>query len=59
MAYGTLGVLDTLASSQQTIAQYGEDNAFNDINRDLEIHNRILEESISGLGLVEMSTDRT
>lgn len=58
MAYGTLGVLDTLASSQQTIAQYGEDNAFNDINRDLEIHNRILEESISGLGLVEMSTDR-
>ncbi|MBK6317026.1 MAG: hypothetical protein IPF53_22745 [Blastocatellia bacterium] len=56
MAFGTLGVLDTLASSQQTIAQYGEDNAFSDIQRGLEIHNRILEGSM--MGLVERTTDR-
>jgi hypothetical protein len=54
--YGTLSVLDTLASSQQTIAQYGEDNAFADIQRALEIHNRILQGSM--MGLVERTTDR-
>src|SRR5688572_25095833 len=56
MMLGTLGTLDTLASSQQTIAQYGEDNAFADIERAREIHNRILENSM--MGLVERSTDR-
>jgi hypothetical protein len=56
MAYGTLSVLDTLASSQQTIAQYGEDRAFADIQNALEIHNRILEGSM--MGLVERTTDR-
>jgi hypothetical protein len=54
--FGTLGTLDTLASSQQTIAQYGEDNAWSDINRALEIHNRILNSSM--MGLVERTTDR-
>lgn len=56
MSFGTLSVLDTLASSQQTIAQYGEDNAFSDINRALEIHNGILENSM--VGLVERTTER-
>jgi hypothetical protein len=56
MSFGTLGTLDTLASSQQTIAQYGEDRAFSDIQRSLEIDNRILMESMSPL--VERTTDR-
>jgi hypothetical protein len=56
MAYGTNAVIDTLASSQQTIAQYGEDNAFQQINAGLEIHNRILQGSM--VGLVERTTDR-
>jgi hypothetical protein len=53
---GTLHTLDTLASSQQSIAQYGEDNAFEAIDAALEAHNEILTEMVSEL--CEVTTDR-
>lgn len=56
MAYGTLATLDTLAASQQTIAQYGEDRAFEEIQRALAIHNRLTDEMLAML--VERTTDR-
>ncbi|MCA1609033.1 MAG: hypothetical protein LC730_06205, partial [Acidobacteria bacterium] len=56
MAYGTLSVLDTLAASQQTIAAYGEDNAFRDIELARNAHNSILRESI--MDIVDITTDR-
>jgi hypothetical protein len=58
MAYGTLNTLDTLAASQQTIAQYGEDRAFEAINAALAAHNEIMNDLIGGGGLVERTTDR-
>ncbi len=39
MAYGTLSILDTLASSQTTVAEYGEDRAFEQIQAALDAHN--------------------
>jgi hypothetical protein len=53
---GTLHTLDTLASSQQSIAQYGEDNAFEAIDAALEAHNEILTEMVGEL--CEVTTDR-
>lgn len=56
MAYGTLSVLDTLAASQQTIADYGEDAAFEGIELARQAHNEILMETMGQF--VEISTDR-
>lgn len=56
MTYGTLSVLDTLASSQQTIAQYGEDNAWEAIQASLTAHNRVTDEMLATF--VETTTDR-
>lgn len=58
MAYGTLSTLDTLAASQQTIAQYGEDNAFVAIDAARTAHNMIVNDMLVGAGLVERTTDR-
>lgn len=54
--YGTLSTLDTLAASQQSIAAYGEDNAFEAIDLARQAHNAILTEQVSQL--VETTTDR-
>jgi hypothetical protein len=56
MALGTLVTLDTLAASQQTIAEIGEDRAFDAINSALQAHNSIMNELTSGLA--EATTDR-
>lgn len=56
MGFGTIQVLDSLASSQQTIAQYGEDRAFADIDAARVALNRITDEIIANL--VERTTDR-
>src|SRR5690349_1308144 len=56
MAYGTLSTLDTLASSQQTIAQFGEDNAFSAIEAARVAHNAIVQELLSGF--VERTEER-
>jgi len=40
-SYGTLSTLDTLASSQQTIAAIGEDHAFEAVDRAFAAHNLI------------------
>jgi hypothetical protein len=54
--FGTLAVLDTLASAQQTVVQYGEDRAFEQIDAARQAHNAQMREML--VGLVEMSTDR-
>jgi hypothetical protein len=56
MAYGTHSVLDTLAASQQTIAQFGEDRAFEALDVVLAAHNAVQADLVDGL--VERSTDR-
>jgi len=56
MAFGTLSTLDTLAASQQSIAAYGEDNAFEGIELARQAHNAIVQEMISGF--IETTTDR-
>lgn len=56
MAFGTLNTLDTLAASQQSIAAYGEDNAFAAIQAALDAHNNIMN-SVLG-NFVETTTDR-
>lgn len=56
MPYGTFSVTDTLASSQQSIAQYGEDRAFADIAAALMAHNRIVDQMTGSL--VERTSDR-
>ena len=56
MAYGTLQVLDTLASSQQTIAAYGEDRAFEEIERARQIHNDQVRDMLTAM--CELTTDR-
>lgn len=56
-AYGTLAVLDTLASlSNTTVAQFGEDNAFAEIDAALAAHNRIEMELLGDF--VEQTNDR-
>lgn len=54
--YGTLSVLDTLRASQQSIADFGEDKAFDAIETARMAHNRILAEMLAGF--VEVTTDR-
>jgi len=56
MPYGTLSTIDTLRSSQQTVAQYGEDRAFEAISTLLAAHNTVLNEMLSSF--VEKTTDR-
>lgn len=56
MAFGTLNTLDTLAASQQSIAQYGEDRAFEAIDTALTAHNEIMRSMLSDF--VEFTTDR-
>jgi len=56
-AYGTLQVLDTLASlSNTTVADFGEDRAFAEIDAALAAHNRITTEMLGAF--VERTTDR-
>lgn len=56
MAYGTLSTLDTLRSSQQSIASFGEDRAFDAIETARLAHN----EQFNGMlmDFVERTTDR-
>lgn len=56
MAYGTLVTMDTLASSQQTIADFGEDNAFSAIDDYFGAHNAIMAEMMATLA--DSTTDR-
>lgn len=56
MAFGTNNTLDTLAASQQSIAAYGEDRAFEAIDAALMAHNEIMN-SMKG-DFIETSTDR-
>lgn len=56
MAYGTNSVLDTLAASQQTIAAYGEDRAFDQIEIARQAHNANMQDMVSKF--VETTTDR-
>lgn len=53
--YGTLGVLDTLAASQQTVAEFGEDKAFDAISQALALHNTVLADGL--MDLVEYTDD--
>lgn len=55
MAYGTLNTLDTLAASQQTVAAFGEDNAFTAIQAALDAHNNIMNSVLDNF--VERTTD--
>lgn len=54
--FGTLSVLDTLAASQQTVAQYGEDTAFAEIEAARAAYNRITTEMLGEF--VERTEDR-
>lgn len=54
--YGTLSTLDSLAASQQSIAAYDEDRAWEQISIALEAHNRHLSEMMGAL--VETTSDR-
>lgn len=56
MAYGTLSSQDSLATTQSSVVQYGEDRAWNEIQMMLDIHRRYAAEI--GGALVIRSTDR-
>jgi hypothetical protein len=56
MAYGTLQIIDTLASQRTLIADYGEDNAYAAISAYLKAHNAIMEDMI--MDVCEPTTDR-
>ena len=56
MAFGTLNSLDTLAASQQSIAAYGEDRAFEAIDAALQAHNEIMRSMMADF--IVPSTDR-
>jgi hypothetical protein len=56
MAYGTLTTLDTLAASQATIAEIGEDSAWAGIEAGLAAHNAIVRDMMTDL--LEVTTDR-
>ena len=47
--YGTLSVLDTLAASQQSVTEFGEDSAFAAIQTALDIHNAMVAEALDDL----------
>jgi hypothetical protein len=55
-AVGGLQTIDTLASNMQTVAQYGEDRAFEDFQNLLDAHNRNLMDMQDDL--VERTTER-
>jgi hypothetical protein len=55
--YGTLGVLDTIASSQQTVVEIGEDNIFNAFQQVLTAHNMQVNDMLMDLAMP--TTDRT
>lgn len=54
--FGTLSALDTLAATQQTVVEFGEDKAFAEIEAARAAYNRITNEMLGDL--VERSTDR-
>lgn len=54
--YGTLGVLDTLKSQRQSIAQFGEDQAFEAIQIALDAHNAQFDAMVADF--IERTTDR-
>lgn len=54
--YGTNTTLDTLAASQQTVAQFGEDRAFDAIAAAFAAHNAIMRDMLGDL--VQQTTDR-
>jgi hypothetical protein len=54
--YGTITTLDSLAASDATIAEIGEDRAFSAIDADLRAHNNIVREMLGDLA--ERTTDR-
>lgn len=56
MPYGTLSTLDTLASSQQSVAAFGEDSAFATVDALLRAHNLLLNDMLANF--VETTTDR-
>ncbi len=56
MPFGTLSTLDTLAATQQSIAAYGEDRAWAEVEAAMMAHNRQMREMLGGL--VEVTTDR-
>lgn len=53
---GTLNTLDTLASNFQTVAQYGEDRAYEDFARLLDAHNMLVNEMLNSF--VNRTTER-
>ena len=54
--YGTLSVSDLLAATGQTIADFGEDNAYKAIAQGLDAHNQITSEMVTEL--CEVTGDR-
>lgn len=56
MTFGTLATLDTLAATQQSIAQYDEDRAWSEVQAAMTAHNRQMAEMLGSL--VERTTDR-
>lgn len=56
MAWGTLSTLDTLKSTFQTIAEFGEEYAFQQFQLLLDAHNKIMNGIMNDL--VERTTDR-
>lgn len=56
MPYGTLSTLDSLAASQQSVAAFGEDRAFEGVRQLLTAHNFLLNDMLANF--VETTTDR-
>jgi hypothetical protein len=56
MPFGTLSVSDLLATTQQSVAEVGEQDVFQALNAALVAHNALMEEKVSQL--VETSQDR-
>lgn len=56
MPYGTLTTFDTLATTQQSVIELGEDRVFAAIQTALDAHNQQYMESVQDL--VEVTTDR-
>jgi hypothetical protein len=54
--YGTLSVSDLLATTSQSVIQFGEDDVFNAIAADLAVHNARTNEMMGAL--VDITTDR-
>jgi hypothetical protein len=54
--FGTLSTLDTLAATQQSLIQYGEDRAFNEVEVARQAHNDQMQQLFSSM--VERTQDR-